>query len=353
MTYFRIAGEDCVNFTYINLINKRECYTLIMRKSPTIDEIKKWLVDNNPLNLFEGHDDFTLSDIDPNLWSGHFNYLVIVKNKKFVLRFKGPEWGDASGIINGYNMLKAVEEYEVGPKVCYLTENFFGEPMMFEEYLDGKLLTEFPLEERVDIFPEVIKLIVTINSIKLPEELSQKQERLFDYARHKKSWHERLHTILENTQTYDWGMQIQELLPRAEKMLDDSESLLQQTLKQNGPAFVFMSAHVGHCIKTESGVRFLNWEKNGFGDPSYTLAVFLASIITYDDFQNIKKSLINIYLESNPIPDFRELVEQRIREREVSNLLWLLNQFIDKKKAHLVKELPKVQERFDRIKLFL
>jgi len=52
-----------------------------MQKPPEITEIKRWLKENNPLGLFGG--DFSIMDIDPKPWSGHFNFL---KNLSFVSR---------------------------------------------------------------------------------------------------------------------------------------------------------------------------------------------------------------------------------------------------------------------------
>src|SRR3989344_1872560 len=110
-----------------------------MQTSPPIREIKKWLIKENPLNLFESN--FSVRDIDPKTWSGHFDYLIETPEKKFVLRFKGPEWGETKGVTDEYNTLKKIKSYEVGPKVYYLTEHFFSEPMILEEYLEIFLKT--------------------------------------------------------------------------------------------------------------------------------------------------------------------------------------------------------------------
>ncbi len=323
-----------------------------MQKTPSITEIKKWLQDNNPLDLFGG--DFSIEDIDPKPWSGHFNFLVDAGNKKLVLRFKGPEWGDsASGIIDEYEILKAVEKYDVGPKVYFLAKNFFGEPMMIEEYLDGRILSDFSPEEQEKLFPAVAGFIAKINSIKLPENILEKQERLLSYERHKQSWRERLRTILKNPRAEDWGKRIEkEIMPRAEKMLDEFEERLQRVLKNDGAVFVFKSAHVGHCLKVGGGFRFLNWEKNGFGDPSFSLAVFLASIQKRSNFPRIKERMIAEYLKKKDVPEFSELVGQRLKEREVSNLLWVLWTYANRGDTRPIGG-SGVEERFKRVENIL
>jgi len=318
-----------------------------MRKPPSVPEIKAWLKENNPLGLFGG--DFSVSDIDPKPWSGHFNFLVAVGEKKLVLRFKGPEWGDpASGIVDEYEILKAVEKYAVGPRAYFLAENFFGEPAMIEEYLDGMFMNAASPDEQRELVAELARFIAKINSMKLPEEILRRQEKLFSYERHKRSWAERLEIAKKNPGAKAWAERIErEIIPKAEKMLDEFEHLLEKTLKDSGPVFVFKSAHVGHCLKTENGFRFLNWEKNGFGDPSFSLAVFLASVQKHPRFSEIKKRMVEEYLKERPVPEFAELIEQRLKEREISNLTWVLWAYANKKDTRPIKDTG-VQERFER-----
>ena len=105
-------------------------------------------------------------------------------------------------------------------------------------------------------------------------------------------------------------------------MLDEFEPALKLVIKKSGPAFIFESAHAGHLLKTKDGFRFLNWEQVSFGDPSYALAVFLASIQKRRDFEKIKEKMTKAYLKENYVPEFKELVEQRLKERGVSNTIW-------------------------------
>ena len=123
-----------------------------MQSSPVIGEIKQWLIKKNLLGLF-ADGKLSIQDIDPKPWSGHFNYLVAAGKKKFVLRFKGPEWGEpTTGIINEFKILKAVQHYKVGPAVYYLGEDFFGESVMLEEYLEGKPLSDLSQKEQEKLF---------------------------------------------------------------------------------------------------------------------------------------------------------------------------------------------------------
>ena len=291
-----------------------------MKTPPSTATISRWLKEKNPLDLFRSST-FTIRDIDPKAWSGHFNYLITVKRQKLVLRFKGPEWGTTEGIIGEYEILRAITPYAVAPRVLYFTKDFFGEPMLFEEYLDGKLVSQLSATQQKTVFPEIARLIARINAI--PVRKDRRAHRgLVSYTLHKKVWKERLKVILKDRRTKALGLEIKKLLPRAETMLDSFEPRLARVLKENGPSFVFESSHIGHCLLTKKGLRFINWEHVGYGDPSYTLAVFLASIAGRKDFLAVRKKVVAEYLVRRPVPEFDELITQRLKEREVSNLIW-------------------------------
>lgn len=324
-----------------------------MKKSPKISEIKNWLIKNNPLDLFAGTE-FTIKNIDPKPWSGHFNFLLVTQKQKFTLRFKGPEWGEPlQSIIDEYEILKTVENYKVGPEVYYLTRNFFNEPMLFEEYLIGIPLDKIMDKLQEKIFPSVAKFIAEINKIKLPERILNKQVQLFSYRDHKQTWRQRLKIILSNENTRPWGQKIIKIIPLAEEMLNKFEERLGRIMKNYGPVFIFRSAHIGHCLKTKDSLRFLNWEKNGFGDPGYSLAVFLASISKKPDFIKIKEKMIDAYLEQNYIPEFPELIEQRLKERAISDLLWVLWAYVNRKDNRPLAKTIDVRERFECVQKIL
>lgn len=303
-----------------------------MKISPNIKEIEKWLIIKNPLNLFKNN--FSIKNIDPKKWSGHFNYLIETPKRKFVLRFKGPEWGKIDGSINEFKTLKKIEKYEVGPKVYYLTKNFFGEPMFFEEYLEGKLLNNFSENEQKKYFSDIAKFIYKINSIPFRKNDFLFQKPITNYVKNKKTWRTRIKFILDYKKTKICGQKLLTLLPDIELILDKFENRLQRVLKQTGNSFIFESAHLGHCIKTANGFRFFNWEKVSYGDPSYTLAVFLTSIYKRPDFQKVKKIMIKSYLAQRNIPEFSKLIDQRITERRISNIIWSI--YMNAKKKELL-----------------
>lgn len=323
-----------------------------MINSPKIPEIRSWLKLKNPLGLFRGGN-FTIRNIDPKEWSGHFNFLVSARGKRFVLRFKGPEWGEPTkGIVDEYKALKYVQSYSVAPRPIYFTKKFFGEPMMLEEYVKG---IPFPLvakSEQKKLFSEISKLIAKINRIKFTKQALPFYAPAISYMRHKKAWRNRLKEASRNPNTRSWGKKIQELLPKADLMLDEFEPRLKRVLRKTGTKFIFVSAHSGHCLITNKGPKFLNWEQVTYGDPAYTLAVFLGSFAGRRDFREIRDAMVKAYLDLNPIPEFLELLDQRIKEREVSNLVWVLWAYAARRDARPVRAIG-IEERFERVSGFL
>ena len=323
-----------------------------MEKPPSTLAIKKWLKENNPLGLFS-KGEFTLTDIDPKQWSGHFNYLVSVRSKRFVLRFRGPEWGEPNGLIDEYRILEAVSPYHVGPKVHYLSNDFFGEPMMLEEYLAGTPFGNLPKGEQTRLFPVVARFIARLHTIPDSPALSPLGRKMTDYAQHKKTWRKRLHEISLNPRAKKCGQKIETVRPQAEVMLDGFESTLGPILRNNKPAFVFESAHVGHLFKLKHGFRFVNWERVGRGDPSYTLAVFLASLSDRPDGDSVKKRMVRAYLKENPVPHFEALLEARLKKRAVSNLIWVLWNHARSKDKRPPETATSIVKRFHSVETML
>ncbi len=325
------------------------CYYPVadMGKPPRIEAITEWLHEKRPLGITNP---ITVKDIDPKPWSGHFNFLVAAPERKFLLRFTGPEWGEPTqGIIDEYENLKILEPYAVGPRVFGLERDFFGEPALFMEYLEGQPLNAFSPAEQLQRYPEAVELILKINRVPYRDLNLRLGEPCITYERSKRAWQRRLAVIEQAPKLKEWASRLRELLPQAEAMLDRFEPRLERVLKTSGPVLLFLSAHIGHCLVTPAGLRFINWEEVCIGDPSFTLAVFLASVSTRDDFPAVKDTLVEQYLAANPIPEFRELIEQRLAEREVSNLTWVLWAYAARKDTAPPDEATDAPRRYERV----
>ena len=295
-----------------------------MKKTPSVQEIRSWLISKNPLGHFD-NTECNIENIDPRPWSGHFNYLITTSKFRAVLRFKGPEWGEPTqGITDEYNILKTLESYEIAPHAYYLDEQFFGEAVMLEEYMEGEIVNTLPYEIQQQLFPDIARYIAKINMTPVGRDRIPHYELFTSYEVTKKEWRSRLDTAHNHPPSRGLALQIESILPRAEAVLDRFEKRLTRVLAAVPPSLVFVSSHAGHCLKRTNDVRFFNWEQVSFGDPSYTLAVFLVSIKDQPNFKETKEVMIAAYLERNPVPEFAELVDQRLAEREIANLTWSL-----------------------------
>lgn len=324
-----------------------------MEKSPPVNAIKQWLIAENPLNVFQ-RKEIKIKDIDPKPWSGHFNYLVTVGRKKFVLRFRGPEWGTERGIKDEFEILQAAGAHRVGPQAYWLGEGFFGEHVMLQEYLNGAIFPDLLRRKQDRLFPKVARFIAKINTMRFPKGVLSLEERLMSYLRHKETWRWRLETMLLERRSREVARRIEKLLPRAEELLHRFDKRLQRVLKKTKPAFIFESAHAGHLMRIHrGGFRFVNWEKVSFGDPSFSLAVFLASIQKRRDFTRVKERMIRSYLRKNPVPEFREMLEDRLKERAISNLLWVGWAYVMRKDPRPIESATSIVRRLRDVERIL
>ncbi len=297
---------------------------VISTKPPRIEDIEAYIKAKNPLSIADSP--FTVSDIDPSVFSGHFNYLVEGKDGRVVLRLKGPEWGSPiDGIENEYNILRFIERYEVAPAPLYFDRaGIKGSPVMFIEYLDGALFPALSIEEQKTLLPSIGTFIAEINSIPVEENVLPFDYSLTSYAPHKEKWWKRLLEAKEDVRLQGWCEKTEQLLSRAESMLTQFEPALGAVIERGDSCFVFISSHAGHLMVTEKGLRFLNWEGVRYGDPTFTMGVFLSSIASFPYAKEAWKLTVDRYLEERPVVDFEGLLEQRVRERAVSDFTWLL-----------------------------
>ena len=274
------------------------------------------------------------------------------KSSYFV--FADPSGGTERGIKDEFEILRAVKRYRVGPNVCWLGDDFFGEHVMLQEHLDGVLFPDLLRREQDRLFPSVARFIAKINKIKFPKGILSLEERLISYLRHKETWRWRLETMLLERRSREVGQRIETLLPRAEELLHRFDERLQRVLKKTKPVLIFESAHAGHLIRLKrGGFRFVNWEKVIFGDPSFSLAVFLASISTRRDFPRVKERIVRAYLVKNPVPEFRELTEDRLKERAISNLLWVGWAYVTRKDPRPIESATSITRRLREVERIL
>ena len=285
--------------------------------------MRQWLAQENPLGLFNDQAGITLADIDPSPYSGHFDFLVESSGRQLVVRMKGSEWGTREGLVDEYHTLCRIAQHKVAPAVYYLTTQFFGEPMILEEYIVGTLFPQFAHTAQSIAAPAVGRFIATINQIPFAIKDFPFRQLFTSYMKSAHRLYQRIAFIADCKETKSCGRELLSFLPGIKSILNEYDILLQRVLEKTGPSFVFPSAHAGHLVVCKDEFRFFNWEKVSYGDPSYTLAVFLLSLEKqHPDFEGFKARMIDAYLALNPIPEFKELLEARMVERRVANAVY-------------------------------
>lgn len=322
---------------------------MVFKERPDIGSLRKLIQERQFLNI-DSRQPFELKDIDSKSPSGHWNFLVQQEEKTFVLRMVGdekPVIGDE--IEKEYNILKYVALHDVGPKPYYFSKTDFKEPFLLEEFLSGEFLTQLAEEEQKSEFPKIAELIAKINNIPITEEIRPYLREIKSYDQNFQTWRDRLLEIRNDPQ-YDFlRKEIETIAPESQKRIIQHS----QSLKSASESFVFKSAHAGHCVKTNSGLRFLNWEEAGYGDPSYSLAVFLSSIRNRRDFDEVKEVMIKSYLNklrSINDKEFRDLLDARIFERLVSDTIWPVWMAAIQQRSLSGSEISAVKQRLADIK---
>ncbi len=319
------------------------------RERPDLNEIKSFVLQRELYGVKKDKS-LEITDIDSKSPSGHWNFLIKQGDSKFVFRLVGDEKpisGDE--IEKEYKILEHAAPYRVGPKPYYFSKTDFKEPFLVEEFLDGKLFTQLDVTEQKNEFPKVAELIAKINDIPITEELRQYLQPIKGYDWNFQTWQNRLIEISTDSQYNFLKTKIEKILPESQKSI----TRYSESLKLAPEKFIFKSAHVGHCIKTDSGLRFLNWEEVGYGDPSYSLAVFLASVRNRDDFKEIKNTMIKSYLRQNNSikeKELRDLLDARLFERLVSDTIWPVWMAAIQRRALLDNEIEAVEQRLEDIK---
>lgn len=322
----------------------------LFRERPDIEEVKNFVSEKALLGI-EKDKPLEIKDIDPKSPSGHWNFLLEQGDKRFVFRLIGDEkriTGDE--IEREFTILKHVAPYDVAPKPYYFSNTEFKEPFLVEEFLEGELLKRLELKEENGDSSKAAQLLARISNIPVTESIRPNLKPIKNYEDDFKTWNSRLSEIAKSSNVASWGEEIKDFIPASQEKL----RVLSKILDHAPEVFIFKSAHIGHCIKTKDGLRFLNWGDAGYGDPSYSLAVFLTSLGAGNE---IVEKMANAYLKKIAWKmnkeDFKKLLDGRLFERLVANTIWPVWMAAGQQRALFSREEGAVSERIKQIKSLL
>ncbi len=330
-----------------------------MAKKPTIEEIRKYLNEYDPLGL-RG------ASIDLIGAHNHIIYRLARAGKSFCLRMINPESyraGEWLTIPEEFTILHYLKLTGLGPIPYFVDPERFRLPLTIQEFVSE--ITYFnnlkPFnEEHLKAAAKAIALLNSLNidPIRFP---FRKGFTRYSYLTSLETWRERLAIIKKSEQKdiLEWVDKLKEVVKQAKPILEGFEPLL----RESGSLFNFDGAHCGNTfLREKSGkVVFLDWQKVSYGDPSFTLARFLTSIGKKGEIPDgAKELMIEAYtqtaayhnlLNSHPklAVNFEKLVDQRLFERQIADLIWVVWDYTKQVKTEPVEEATSVVARYQRV----
>jgi len=323
-------------------------------KKPSLEQIEDYLKRYNPLNL-AGAEVELISE------HNHLIYRLEKDNQVYCLRMINPETyraGEWLSVAEEYTLLKLLESSGLGPKAYYVDPERFSLPLLIQDFVAETVCFNDlkPLSEQY--LQETAKSIARLNSLKITPENFPFRFWRSSYLSSFTKWQARLVEIKKDQrkEVLEWAERIEELVARVREILEKFESVLEKASSYY--CLNFDGAHCGNVYwkKDENKVIFLDWEKVSFGDPAYTLARFLTSVTPEKGTEipvDYKKIMIKAYLEEREVPDFEKLIEQRLFERQVADLVWVLWDYVRSGKTGPVEEESSVVVRYQTVQKLL
>jgi len=320
-------------------------------EKPTIGEIQEYLKKYNPLDL---------SGASIRLISqhNHLHYRLEKEDEVYCLRMINPltyRAGQWLRIPEEHVILRRLGETGLGPKSYFVDAERFALPLLIQEFVSGiSCFNDLkPLSNEHLI--ATAQVIALLNSQEItPENFPfRKGFTRYSYLTSLKTWRERLFEIAkeslrkEQKSVFEWAEKIEKMVDQSEKILKGFEPLL----KKSSWIFNFDGAHTGNTYWKNGQVIFLDWQKVSYGDPAFTLARFLTSLgkageVSFSD----KTLMVRAYLEKKEVPQFAKLVDQRLFERSVADLVWVLWDYIKERRTEPVEEATNVVARYKEVK---
>lgn len=295
-------------------------------------EVQEYINEKHPLDLGQ-EQEVNLELLDER---HHFNVKATEGEKDFLFRINKPE-AQTRGLFTPkqeYQTLKFVSGKEVAPEAHYFDQDAFdGSALIIEEHVEGETYNIKKYDD--EKIRAVARLAARVNEID-PEEFQKQVEtpESWDYSTYERSlteWDERLAVVEARTEFAEILHLVKGLIDRYKKLLPQ----MQKTLDDAGKSFIYNDAHPGGNIKflKDGEARFLDWEKASVGDPSMTSAVFLKGFTARKNFDQILETYVKEFQKTSKVESLDLLIKQRILERKVADIVWVLWNWCMKKEA--------------------
>jgi thiamine kinase-like enzyme len=285
----------------------------------------------------------------------NLNYHVRIGEKEVNFRINiEQQSGLGDQIDYEFMALSYLDGHEIAPKAYYLdsSKRVFNFDILIEEFLDGPLLTFCPQE-----VPEIAAVLAKLHSLEPPKDckwLSWDDPLACNYKQ-----------VVEDLKSYE-----AKITP--DRNLVD---LSKQVLKKWAPyqeqyGNIFCADKLNHTdvvrdnfIRSNKGLRMIDWEKPRLDDPSYDICCFLAEpaqLWCYHISDKVyssqeKETFFNAYVTLSGVD--ADLLAEKIRIRQpIVSLHWILwgaGKLCDLRDGLTVPELVPIHEtkkhRYERI----
>lgn len=253
-----------------------------------------------------------------------------------------------------YEILGELESTGLGPKV-YALDNQFSPPFIIQEFIEGQCFNDLkPLSE--EHLVAAAQAIAKLNSQRISRVKFSFMEKYVKESFQKtgRVWFYRLVDSVRRSRQKDvlhWALRIAPVAMRARFVLGRYKPLF----SAEPWTFHFDGAHCGNTFWYQGRVVFLDWQKVSWRrDPSFTLVRFATSTGEKGEVtDSVMSTLIRAYLEVRDIPDFRTMVNVRLLERQVSDLVWVLWDSTRRRDRRPVEEATSVVPRYAEVKRLL
>lgn len=254
--------------------------------------------------------------------TNHSNYRVKTTKDVYVARITHPQnILSYSSLPDEFTVLKLLEPYSVAPKVYMIDLEYFETPLLFEEYIDGNLMSSLKNASQED-FLKCLLILKKISQTPINENHFPFKYTYTTYETNIHAWQIRLEEIItvlgkDNS-----------LIVEFEKFFGMGAEVLRKhdyLLKNTPRTFIYNDVHPGNIFITLNGeVKFIDWQKVSLGDPSFMVALFARRFSTVwskneDEFM---QDVLKHYVSDLDRSDFEKLFYLRIFERAISEAIW-------------------------------
>ncbi len=248
----------------------------------------------------------------------HYNYIVDISGKKFIVRLSAVRKDDKGGnswavshIEREYNGIKSIERLHIAPKIYYKDTScrIVDRPFLVIDYLEGSILKRVSDKD----LKNLAKILANLHDIHKMKGI--RRESVKDYNRgHMK---DRVDKISNSGFSYHVNSKFRISLVKA------FEKVNKIKLKKTKLSLIHGDVGPKNVLRTEEGLRLIDWEHVRLSEPQFEIATVL-------DRFHLSGVRRRLFLEEYHSYGGAKLIRLHDYEeiRNFDRLLWSISEFI-------------------------